>query len=127
MIGLGSCFIFIFALTKLTESAVPNNCTIYCDNIFKPICAQSDSNTFRFVNECFMGYENCRSGSNFKKVNDDNEACTKFENTGCAFKCSSKPEEVCAFNEDEYKEFVNTCQMISINCNTDKSEFDFII
>lgn len=124
MIGLGRCLVFLFALTKLTESAdaETQNCPINCNNIYKPICAQHDFSTFRFVNDCFMGYENCRSGSNFKKLDDD-EPCAKFENTGCAFKCSSKAEEMCAFNGDEYKEFVNSCQMISMNCNSSKSEY----
>lgn len=117
---LGKYFIIITLIASLAES--DDKCTNCSDKKYNPICAQSDSNTIRFVNECWMDYENNRSGSNFKKLNIEDD-CTRFENTGCAFKCSSEPNEVCAYNGDEYREFVNSCQMISVNCRNPKSKY----
>lgn len=114
MMALGKCFIFAIAMSSFAMGV--DKCTNYCNNIYKPICAQSDQilpnllMTIKFVNDCFMGLANCRS------------ACSKFENTGCVFKCSSEPQEICAYNGEEYKDFVNPCEMKAVNCNTSKSE-----
>lgn len=115
---------YVLLISCIAFAVGEDKCTNYCNDEYNPICVQNDKHTIRFVNDCRMGYENCRSSEpKFKKLTDD-EACKKFENTGCAFKCSSEPKEVCASNGgDEYKEFVNTCQMTSVNCNTSKSKY----
>lgn len=123
MWNLGSlCLVLFIAFASCADEGT-DKCINYCNDKYNPICAKNDTYTLRFVNDCKMQYENCRSDSKFKKLIEDEEECKKFENSGCAFKCSSEPKEICAYNGDEYKEFVNPCQMISANCKTSKSEY----
>ena len=102
----------VVILTIITQSECSN-----CSDEYKPICAKNYENneTIRFANECWMNSMN----KGFQKLDDESD-CTKFENTGCAFKCSSEENKVCAYNESEYQTFTNYFQLTSKNCNSPK-------
>lgn len=116
-------FLSFIVSISFVEAAENEKCINFCNDKYNPVCAKRENDVVKFANDCWMGYENCKSDTKLKFTKlPDNEACAKFENTGCAIKCSSEPKEVCAHNGVEYKEFVNNCQMSSANCQNPKSK-----